>query len=400
MIRKVRLRNFQSHKDTEVEFCPGVNVFIGTSDHGKSSVMRALNLVNENKPDGTAFVSSWTWDAKKKPTENAVVDITTDEGTVTRTKGVENSYSSEIDGEKVEYKAFGRGSVPEVQEFLNIGELNVQKQEDNFFLFGESAGEVIRRINSYTNLDLIDQVLVNAERSVRQNRAERKRLLKNLEENQKKEQEYEYLDTLIDLYEKSQEYENRVGELSSEIAVLQDLVTKIDTLQEKIAALPDASRLEKRIARAEKTLSKIDPLIEEKAEIFYIYAQILKIQYAMPKNVEGLSKKIDSTLSLCAKESALFIDKSEMDGAVRHIEEIQRVLGRMLPDIDFARIDRKQGRLTSTATSLESLKNLYVEAKGLQEGIEMEEATLNQLIEEFDEAMGDSCILCGHRLGE
>ena len=34
MIKSVRVRNFQSHPDTAVDFAPGINAFIGESDQG------------------------------------------------------------------------------------------------------------------------------------------------------------------------------------------------------------------------------------------------------------------------------------------------------------------------------------------------------------------------------
>ena len=36
MIIKVEIENFQSHKNTVLEFVPGTNVVIGESDAGKS----------------------------------------------------------------------------------------------------------------------------------------------------------------------------------------------------------------------------------------------------------------------------------------------------------------------------------------------------------------------------
>ncbi|MCK9524299.1 MAG: AAA family ATPase, partial [Limnochordia bacterium] len=39
MIEKLTLKNFQSHKHSELEFAPGLNAIIGQSDSGKSALL-------------------------------------------------------------------------------------------------------------------------------------------------------------------------------------------------------------------------------------------------------------------------------------------------------------------------------------------------------------------------
>ena len=39
-IKRLHLRNFQSHPDTEVELSPGINAFVGASDQGKTATIR------------------------------------------------------------------------------------------------------------------------------------------------------------------------------------------------------------------------------------------------------------------------------------------------------------------------------------------------------------------------
>ena len=56
MIKSIDIENFQSHKKTRIDFDPGVNVIIGRSDSGKTSILRALNWVINNKPSGEAFI--------------------------------------------------------------------------------------------------------------------------------------------------------------------------------------------------------------------------------------------------------------------------------------------------------------------------------------------------------
>ena len=56
MIQSIRLINFQSHKDSFIEFSPNDTVLIGTSNSGKTAVLRALDWILKNRPLGTSFI--------------------------------------------------------------------------------------------------------------------------------------------------------------------------------------------------------------------------------------------------------------------------------------------------------------------------------------------------------
>jgi exonuclease SbcC len=55
-IKKLSLRNFQSHRETDLEFSPGLNIIVGPSDQGKSAIIRALRWLFYNEPRGTGFI--------------------------------------------------------------------------------------------------------------------------------------------------------------------------------------------------------------------------------------------------------------------------------------------------------------------------------------------------------
>jgi chromosome segregation ATPase len=48
MLKSLRIINFESHKDTTINFTDGFNVIIGQSDGGKSSIIRAIAAVCYN----------------------------------------------------------------------------------------------------------------------------------------------------------------------------------------------------------------------------------------------------------------------------------------------------------------------------------------------------------------
>ena len=144
-MKRIELKNFQCHKSLVLDLEPGVNVLVGPSDSGKSSVYRALYWVAFNRPGGSAFLRHG---AKE-------VSVKVDE--IERKKGKANTYS--LNG-KVQ-KAVG-AKVPEnVSEALNLAPINFQSQHDSPFLLSETAGEVGRELNRMVDLEVIDRTLKN-----------------------------------------------------------------------------------------------------------------------------------------------------------------------------------------------------------------------------------------------
>ena len=65
MIKSIQIKNIQSHKDTSLEFSPGINAIVGSSNNGKSAVLRALYWARYNRPLGTdTLLSHWAVDKK------------------------------------------------------------------------------------------------------------------------------------------------------------------------------------------------------------------------------------------------------------------------------------------------------------------------------------------------
>ena len=78
MIKSLELFNFQSHAHTLIEFSDGVNIISGTSDSGKSAILRALRWVIRNEPSGLGVVSWWVFKGKRQK-EDCKVILTLDD---------------------------------------------------------------------------------------------------------------------------------------------------------------------------------------------------------------------------------------------------------------------------------------------------------------------------------
>lgn len=67
-IKTVEIHNFQSHKDTKMDFDNNLNIIIGESNNGKTSIIRAIMWVIDDYPSGNAFITTGEKDCSVKIT--------------------------------------------------------------------------------------------------------------------------------------------------------------------------------------------------------------------------------------------------------------------------------------------------------------------------------------------
>lgn len=160
MIKSIGLVNFLSHKETYVEFVPGLNVIAGDSDKGKSSVLRGITWVAKDKPSGDAIKN---WDAGKK--ESVAVEMVL----INPTTGSEESVIKERIGSTSSYTlstlpeplgVVGKDVPTEVLNMLNLAPLNFKGQHEQYAL-DISPGKLAKMINELVGLSIIDVSLKN-----------------------------------------------------------------------------------------------------------------------------------------------------------------------------------------------------------------------------------------------
>ncbi len=196
MLQTLHITNFQSHKDTTLEFHPGVNIIVGASDSGKTSIIRSLKWLIWNRPGGDDFRSDWGGETS--------VEVIIDNLSIRRSKDKENLYeigSVAVQDHKA-LKAFGTKVPEEIQRVLNIDGTNLQKQFDAPFLISASPGEVAGYFNQIAHLERIDSSVSCVNGKITTLTAKQKVDKVTLEEDQEKLKQYDYLDKFeIDLEE-------------------------------------------------------------------------------------------------------------------------------------------------------------------------------------------------------
>lgn len=258
MIKKIKIHNIQSHADSELDFDNGINVIIGSSNSGKSAIIRSLSWVKDNRPLGIdTLCSDWTLTDKGKIKEAMSVTIETDKSIVERKR------TSDTNQYIINDKTLNvvKTDVPkEVEEHLRLTDTCVQKQLDEPFLLSKSSGDIAKYFNQVIKLDVIDNVLSNAENKKRKIKADIencKETIMNLKESQKK---YDWIDGFETVTKEYQELKNKDDILKMKINRLRDLIDEFDKIQNKIDNLEKIKQIEIKTLKFNKLLGLLADL--------------------------------------------------------------------------------------------------------------------------------------------
>lgn len=231
MIKSLEIKNIQSHKDSRLEFSPGINALVGTSNNGKSAVLRALMWAITNRPLGTEILlSNWAYDKTGKQNDEMSVTVKKNDSVLIRRK-IKNDNEYVLNGKKMEAI---KTDVPEsVKKFFSLSETNIQKQQDAPFLLSQSSGKTAEYFNRIVRLDIIDRVLTNAEST-------RRKMKNQLESSEKEEkkleaelEKYDWLDSVENLIEKYKIIDEKYNVLLESRERLNESVEKFEEINKR-----------------------------------------------------------------------------------------------------------------------------------------------------------------------
>jgi DNA repair exonuclease SbcCD ATPase subunit len=293
MIDSVHLINFQKWIDKRIEFGPGVNVIVGESRRGKSSIFRALlfTLLNESKKMN--FVN---WDAKF-----AEVIVQINESVVTRRKnmtGTKNEY--EID--ELPLKAFGLDVPAEVQNITRIDEINVERQHDDYFLISLKPGPLGSYFNQLVGLESIDEAFAKSSSLQSETTAKLKAKKEQLIEIDEQRNQLSYLEAGSAAF-------SQLTTLKEDAAVI---TGRRDSIADKIAEIKEIEEafdfnVEELLRQAGKLKSESNE-VESKSEEITGLKKLIE-QYPADINLGNIEELIATAMKLKEEEKRLdFID--------------------------------------------------------------------------------------------
>jgi len=256
MFDKIIIKNFQSHRDTNLLLDKGVNVLLGTSLNGKTAIARAINLIINNRPSGAKFYSNFAPDQGKtiielKPVENTSVVI---EKQIKRKSDKTKELIGTIykfGGE--EFSGVAKDVPDVIRRVFNISELNIQKQFDQPFLILSSAGEFAKTINRVTKLEKVDEWVKELTRRINKSKNEMSLLESQIKDNEIELKKYIGFEKLEKNIVKLKNIDDSVNKLEENFYKLNRLLDKYELIDEELLKIkPSVLILEKIIVILEK----------------------------------------------------------------------------------------------------------------------------------------------------
>ncbi|NLB19004.1 MAG: AAA family ATPase, partial [Syntrophomonadaceae bacterium] len=257
-IKKLSLKNFQSHRETDLEFDPGLNIIVGPSDQGKSAIIRAMRWLIYNEPRGSGFIRSGETccQVRIEMSNGVVVERIRDDSARI------NRYLLKVEGqEPLAFERFNKEVPLEVRQALGMHkliidrdrtvEINLAGQLEAPFLLEESGGTRSKVLGRMANLHIIDAAQRDALRDVGQATQEINRLNEDIA----------VLDGQLADYGDLEDQTNRLRQLESQLARLKTLGDELQVLEKLLVRLNKVKQELAEVKLTMKRLANVDEVV-------------------------------------------------------------------------------------------------------------------------------------------
>lgn len=284
-ITSVTLKNFQAHKDTTVQFDKGLNIIIGESNNGKTSILRGILWAIDNQPLGNDFIMAGENDCS--------VTINFSDGTyIKRGRTIKDTGYYEIryiddNGKYIDqtYRGFTNAVPVEVANVHQMPKVNITKdiethlnvlsQLDGPFLLTESPLVKASAIGRITGTHVIDAAIKESNKTIQSNR----KLVKSYSEDlQQKENERKQLPDIKSMEAFTKKYAYTVKYITK----LNDSVIKINADLQQISQYQQQMIQEKERCERLKKVAALLPIIQTVKDKFnkvmFLHGKLTKYQ--------------------------------------------------------------------------------------------------------------------------
>lgn len=312
MIKSLKIKNFESWEDAELEFHPGINVIIGESDEGKSGLIRAIKLNTLNRPKGFNYRSDFVTNNK----DLTSVEIEYDSGDkITRQRNLSGTNEYQINnGESL---VALRTDVPtEVSDISKISSINIQGQHptEQYFLLSERPGYVAKEFNKVADLTIMDKAIYDINSQVRSAKSELTIYQKELKEkkNQLKKDEW-----IFEAKEKADEIRTLNIDISCIDISIDEIYDIVDSLKENKYQLSEY----KNVKKAQKQIEK---LILSKSKIIDL-SNIINSLNSDIKSIKKITSALKETSDINEALNALKTIKKLKDQKEEIQDDLQKI---------------------------------------------------------------------------
>lgn len=322
MIQSVTLENFKTYTNQTFTFHSGINIFVGSSNNGKSQIFRALYWVINNRPMGKSVVSYWNRDNKGDPIHPTKVILQADDKAVIRLR--ESGKNCYLFDDKT-FEAL-KGTVPEeITAFLNMTDINIQHQKEQPFLISFTPGEAAKYLNAIIKLDVIDECLT----SVKQKKTKCENALKTesaeLETLQNELTSLNWVEDAEILLEKIEGINKERIEKESALSRLNESISSYQELKNRIEQFINIESAEKLISE----VREIEKELVEKRNQYRLLSDSIE-RYSDSK------RKLEK--SVCVDEAECIIqDIKQIDAVIRENREKESALNEQISNYEYAK---------------------------------------------------------------
>ena len=339
MIESLEIKNFKSHRKSIMAFSSGINAIIGSPNHGKTNIIRALLWLFNNRPLSGDILSTFCGDQGTVDVSASFTDFPDKVALRKRITTSKDGKSKDV-SESVyslggrEFKGMNK-SVPDViKSALNLTELNIQEQFDQPYLVNSTGGEVAKTINRITRQELADQLETNLTKKVNSINKEVKGLKEDIERQEAELKKLDGLDTIEAILLEAEKCSIEINNLLSFKDELKELINGIKFLTEEVEYLEQFLV----IGEIVSDISGVENEYKEK-----IYLQSLLTEFIEVSGEKNDLENIDKELSAILKEIDLEADNYnaniDMNVLLENYIELEEECSDM--DIEYSKIINK-----------------------------------------------------------
>lgn len=274
---KVKIKDYQILKEIELDLTKGITAIVGSTNNGKSSIIRAIRGAINNQ-GGNSFVN---YDADET---QVTIDYLNNRVDWVKSKKQGKSYYN-INGEV--YNKIGQTQLPEVADIFNMPEvsvgnerfqINFWKQLDKPFLVDKTPYQLFEFISQSKDQEQVEQIRQESEKQA-----------------QGHKKEISTINTIIDTHkaelnkiEKSVELYDSLNKFNS-----QSMETALDIIEKTLSGIKSIEGLEIEKNSKNSKLKIINKLYDKAKDL---YSEVAKIKKSK-EDIENLFDKLNKSKS-------------------------------------------------------------------------------------------------------
>lgn len=282
MFEALRLKRVQAWKDIHFEFSPYLNAVIGETEGGKSSIVRAFHTLFFNRPLNTDIM-------KSRGFRSFEIALDIKRGgtyyTVGREKGRGKNtyYIIGESGRKKVYTGFGSNPPKAITKLLNVSPINIQMQDEPYFMLKMKPGERGKYLSNFVNLNQVNDSILSINKTALREQQERGVKKGELKGAEKVLSTYDYLD----------DYEVGLGKLKEKREQIILVVTRIKGIAKSVSTLKGLYADRQRHLKIVRLKPELDRLFKRQERLKALKGKVEGITGAI-NDLEETQAKIKS----------------------------------------------------------------------------------------------------------